>query len=290
MKTHTPTQTHSLTPADNRTTPLNDLHTQAARILSSGWLPTLLPGPADTESPPEDALWLALTTLLWGEVEAGRLEMERHHVIRAPAITTEFYEADVYIHQPGSASHGVIEVSAWQHHAATAEQFEGDLRRTRELQRSGYDVLTYSAREVARSPWSVALDAVRHMAGAWFDFHPIVLPDPVLALARACAAETASATSLPSPAAEPGAVSWHEVQETIASLPSQAAPRDAHEMRVRARWSRAYEPWTDLETQWLRRAREERLSMWRLVEVFRRSPGAIRRALERLGPAPIGTR
>jgi very-short-patch-repair endonuclease len=273
----------------HHTAPSNSLHTQAARILSSGWLPTLLPGPAETESPPEDALWLALHTLLWGEVESGRLEMARHHVIRAPAIATELYEADVYLHQPSSAAHGVIEVSAWQHHAATPEQYERDLRRTRELQRSGYEVLTYSAREVARSPWTVALDIVTHVGETWHDCDPIVIPPAVLALARSCAAETAGMPALHAAAPASGSLSWHVVGETIARLASQGAPRDVHEMRVRARWSRAYEPWTDLETQWLRQAREERLSMWKLVEVFRRSPGAIRRALERLGPAPIST-
>ncbi len=284
MNDNNPDLTQQTNNPDNQQFPPNPITIQAAAVFSAGWLPAVFNGPTTTESPPEDLLAVSLSTLLWRELESGRLELTRRAVVRHPILSAEFYELDLLLAQPASGARGVIEVSAWQHHGAKEERYVHDLRRVRELERIGLRVLTYSAREVARNPWAVALEAHTHIQTVW-SFEPYKVPAAVLDAARRSAVELDASpfqVEANGDSAAANAISWTEVREAIGRLPSLAAPRDAREARIRSRWQRAYEPWTKAELTWLRQAQTDRLGMAHMVELFQRPPGALRRRIERL--------
>jgi hypothetical protein len=262
---------------------------EAACLIATGWSAVWALRQSRDESPPESIYAIALTTLLWDEIQSERVEVAYQYVIHTGTGSSECRVADIQIHQRSTAVRGLVEISSYRHHAATEAAWTADVRRLRELQAAGYDVLTYTSREVAANPWRVAVDTIAHITRAWRGFEAIIIPPGVRQMAEACAA--AMSPPLPidlrSASADGGtaAVDWAAAGRLIASLPS-VPPRDAREARTRRRYPRAYEVWTDTELKLLRRAHADGLAMWRLVEVFGRTPGAIRRGLQRLGLEP----
>ena len=73
--------------------------------------------------------------------------------------------------------------------------------------------------------------------------------------------------------------------EALAALETSEA-REARVRRVRARHAHAFEPWTPTEDAQLAEEFRHGASVAALARAFRRSPGAIRLCLQRLGIDP----
>ena len=143
-------------------------------VFSEVWLPGWGGRQMHHESPAEDILAIALDTLLWREIQRGRLLITR----QAPI---DRYRVDFLLSDPRSGAHGAIEVDGRRYHRRSARQFEEELRRERLIQQAlRCPLIRYSAREVLRAPWTTAVDIVGLLGRTWNDFDPVILPARLL--------------------------------------------------------------------------------------------------------------
>ena len=111
---------------------------QAALIFSSVWLPRLFSELATGNSPPEELLALVLEILLWDEIRSDRMELKKQEKISGDHISAKFYQPDFVIHQKNTGAKVIIECDGYNFHRTTSEKFSKELKRERELLKSGY--------------------------------------------------------------------------------------------------------------------------------------------------------
>lgn len=243
--------------------------------------------PLTSDSPPETMLAAALHFLLADEIEQGRIQIIRRERITLPTRPALGAEVDLLLHQSATGARGGIEILSRTWHRRTPEEFAEEIRRERLLRRS-LPTEFYSAREVQRNPWSVALDVVALLGTVWTDFHPVVLPRSVRSLVTSWTGQIPPpepSDHAPVPQQPPLAPlsTLEHVRQVVRALPPAEPSSDPMTRAMRRDYPRAFMPWAPEEHRALENAYRVWIDVDDIAAALQRSPRAVWKRLNRLG-------
>ncbi len=257
---------------------------EAAEIFSNIWMPRLFTELATGNSPPEELLALVLEVLLWEELRSGRIELKKQERIQGPEVTAKYYQPDFVLHQLKTAAKVIIECDGYNFHRKSSDQFTTEMKRERELQKSGYRLYRFSAEELFEDPWAAGLDVLEIINGKfWAEFDGISLPYDAKKLSRLlkesnhCNEPSQTCVKLESPLTK-------DIEARIQALPLKRESGSLQEkiVEMRKSYPRAYEPWSKDEDQWLVDIYEKTQDLSDLSSIFLRQKSSIRSRLKKL--------